>query len=74
MPTGRIRLCIGDISFDFMAGLLAIDETVTVMLLSLSCLLSLYYHAYCHLLSSTVATVIMVKPYQPFLPAVTISK
>ena len=29
---------------------------------------------YCHLLSSTAAIVIMVKPYQPFLPAVTISK
>ena len=49
---------------------LAIGETVTVMLLSLSCLLSLYCHAYCHLLSSTAAIVIMVNPYQPFLPAV----
>ena len=29
---------------------------------------------YCHLLSSTAAIVIMVNPYQPFLPAVTISK
>ena len=50
------------------------DETVTVILLSLSCLLSLYCPAYCHLLSSTFAIVIMVNPCQPFPPAVTISK
>ena len=52
----------------------AIGETVTVMLLSLSCLLSRYCHATVMLLSSTAAIVIMVNPYQPFLPAVTISK
>ena len=42
----------------------------TVTVLPIVTLLS----CYCHLLSSTAAIVILVNLYQPFLPAVTISK